>query len=91
MKYFLMLAVCFLVGSLEVREGQSLIAGNETDFLELTKQELSSAWAWCSASAAFSADLLGQRGCADPNIKELKNIATASENAIFFCIGGTMK
>ena len=72
----------------EAREGQPLIAGSETDFLKLTKQEQSSAWAWCSASAAFSADLLGQRGCADPNIKELKNIATASENAIFFVLVG---
>ena len=75
----------------EAREGQPLIAGSETDFLKLTKQEQSSAWAWCSASAAFSADLLSERGRADPNTKELKNIASASENTIFFCIGGAMK
>ena len=75
----------------EAREGQPLIAGSETDFLKLTKQEQSSAWAWCSASAAFSADLLSERGRADPNTKELKNIATASENTILFCIGGAMK
>jgi len=80
------LAVCLGVFSscLSAVESQSFILGDTSEFRVLNKEAESSAWAWCSATAGFAADLLEEEEIESPAITELANIAEASENAIFF-------
>ena len=70
--------------SLSAVESQSLSLGDTSEFRGLNKEAESSAWAWCSATAGFAADLLEGEEIESSAITELANIAEASENAIFF-------
>ena len=62
---------------------KSFITGDSAQFRQLNPAEESSAWAWCAATANFSADLLEQDEIKFPVVKELSNMAESSENAIF--------
>jgi len=62
---------------------KSFIFGDAPEFRELTKTAESSAWAWCSATAGFSVDLLVGESRLSPVITALTRMSEASENAIF--------
>ena len=83
MKWIVVVCFSALSGYVTAKDPQSFIFGDPPGFRELTKPAESSAWAWCSATADFSADLLSRQEEKDPVIVELTNMALASENAIF--------
>lgn len=63
---------------------QSFIQGDPIEFRGLASQAQSSAWAWCSATARFSSDLLRSQSEKNQQIDQLESVAEASENSIFF-------